>query len=86
MDEDVPLADSVRHEQTLSGWVKQLKEMVEIFSLSRGCILSLLLNSKMSTMGVAPDACVLLNPPVGLTPTSNLHLSVVEHSNIQLYL
>lgn len=38
-------------------------------------------------MGVAPDPFVLLNPPVGLTPASHLHLSVLEHSNthIQIY-
>lgn len=44
--------------------------------------LSLLLSSKMSTMGVAPDPFMLLNPPVGLTPTRHLHLPGVEHSNI----
>lgn len=33
-------------------------------------------------MGVAPDPFMLLNPPVGLTPTSHLHLSV---QSIQLY-
>lgn len=48
--------------------------------------LSLLHNSKMGTMGVAPDLFRLLNPPVGLTPTRHLHLPGVEHSNIQLYL
>lgn len=46
----------------------------------------LLLNSKTSTMGVAPDPFMLLNPPVGLTPTRHLHLPRVEHSNRQMYL